>query len=272
MISEKKITRNPNVKIIIATHKKYRMPEDEMYLPLQVGAEGKTDLGYAKDNTGENISVLNSSFCELTGLYWAWKNLDADYIGLVHYRRHFGNRKKDSFSGILTYDQLLLMLEQYSIFVPRKRHYYIESLYTHYQHTHYAEHLNMTREIITEKYPDYATSYDKVIRHTYGYMFNMAIMRKEYFYAYCSWLFDILFELNRRIDTTGLSSYQKRFPGRVSEILFNVWLEEQMKMGVLKKSEVKELTYRHMEKVNWLVKGNAFISAKLFGVKYGGSF
>ena len=68
----------PSVQIIIATHKKYRMPDDEMYVPVQVGAEGKYDLGYTRDNTGDNISSLNPQFCELTGLYWAWKNLDAD--------------------------------------------------------------------------------------------------------------------------------------------------------------------------------------------------
>lgn len=92
-----------SVKIVVATHKKYKMPSDAMYIPLHVGAEGKKDsdgneldLGYIKDNTGENISILNPSFCELTGLYWAWKNLDSDYIGLVHYRRYFGTKKKES--------------------------------------------------------------------------------------------------------------------------------------------------------------------------------
>ena len=65
--------------IIIATHKKYQMPADKMYLPVHVGAEGKKDsdgkdldLGYVKDNTGDNISLKNPSFCELTGLYWAY--------------------------------------------------------------------------------------------------------------------------------------------------------------------------------------------------------
>ena len=83
-------------KVVIATHKKYKMPSDTMYIPLHVGAEGKKDekgnildLGYQKDNIGENISELNANFCELTGLYWAWKNLNYDYIGLVHYRRYF---------------------------------------------------------------------------------------------------------------------------------------------------------------------------------------
>ena len=83
-----------NIKIIVATHKEYQMPSDNIYLPLQVGAEGKKDLGYQKDNTGDNISKKNPFFCELTGLYWAWKNLDADYIGLAHYRIHFASKKK----------------------------------------------------------------------------------------------------------------------------------------------------------------------------------
>ena len=71
-----------NIKVIVATHKKYQMPKDEMYIPVQVGAEGKDDLGYQKDNEGENISLKNTFYCELTGLYWDWKNLNADYIGL----------------------------------------------------------------------------------------------------------------------------------------------------------------------------------------------
>ncbi len=127
------MTKNtPTVKIIVATHKKYEMPQDAMYLPLHVGAEGKTDqngnpldLGYQKDNTGENISNKNAAYCELTGLYWAWKNLDTDYTGLAHYRRHFGKKTKAPFEGVLTYNELRPMLEKYKIFVPKKRKYYI---------------------------------------------------------------------------------------------------------------------------------------------------
>ena len=85
---------NDNIKVIVATHKKYEMPNDKMYIPIHVGSEGKKELGYVKDNTGDNISDKNSYFCELTGLYWAWKNLDFDYLGLVHYRRHFCLKKK----------------------------------------------------------------------------------------------------------------------------------------------------------------------------------
>ena len=33
-----------NIKIIIATHKIYQMPQDPLYIPVQVGAEGKMIL------------------------------------------------------------------------------------------------------------------------------------------------------------------------------------------------------------------------------------
>lgn len=274
-----KIGYNLSVKVIVATHKKYRMPADQMYIPLHVGAEGKKDadggldLGYMKDNTGDNISNLNASFCELTGLYWAWKNLNADYIGLAHYRRHFGKRTgSDPWKHVLTYGDLKPYLGAVKLFVPKKRWYVIETLYSHYGHTHYPEQLDETREIIREKYPEYLGSYDRVLRRRYGYMFNMMIMKQDLLDEYCAWLFDILFELKRRMGTQELSAYQGRFYGRVSEIIFNVWLDYQIKTGSIKMEEVKELPYIHMEKIDWWKKGAAFLKAKYMDKKYEGSF
>ena len=93
-----------NIKIIVATHKKYKMPKDDIFLPLHVGNQGKESIGFICDNTGENISVKNPFWCELTGLYWAWKNLKCDYLGLVHYRRHFKGKTKtnDKFERIIS--------------------------------------------------------------------------------------------------------------------------------------------------------------------------
>ena len=263
-----------DIKIIIATHKKYEMPRDSIYLPLHVGAEGKGDLGYARDNTGENISSKNPSFCELTGLYWAWKNLDADYIGLVHYRRHFAGTKRGGspFERILTKGELQHMLSGCRIFVPEKRRYYIESLYSHYQHTHYEEHLNQTRELVAQMYSDYLPSYDRVMKRTYGYMFNMMIMERRLLNEYCTWLFDILFALEKRSSMSSLSAFQGRFYGRVSEIIFNVRLDYQLEHGRAKRSEVKELPVVYTEKVNWRKKILAFLKAKFFHKKYEGSF
>lgn len=46
-----------DIKFLVATHKKYWMPKDEVYLPIHVGKAGKHDLGYIGDNTGDNISI-----------------------------------------------------------------------------------------------------------------------------------------------------------------------------------------------------------------------
>lgn len=271
---------NNNVQIVVATHKKYRMPDDEMYLPLHVGAEGKVDdngkkldLGYVKDNTGDNISNLNASFCELTGLYWAWKNLNYEYIGIVHYRRHFGRKiSRDPWKCVLTYEDIKCDLGKVKIFVPQKRWYIIETLYSHYAHTHYANHLDETKNILQEKYPEYVNNYNRVIKHRYGYMFNMMIMERCLLNDYCSWLFDILFDLKEKIQLSDLSAFQSRCYGRVSEILLNVWLDHQLSNGRINLNEVKELPCIHMEKINWWKKGKAFLKAKYFGKKYEGSF
>lgn len=153
-----------DVKIIVATHKKYQMPEDSIYLPLQVGAEGKEKIeSFKQDNEGENISNKNPYFCELTGLYWAWKNLNNDYIGLAHYRRHFTMQKKlpkiedERFKYILNNKQVKEKLKDVDVILPAKRKYYIENLYSHYKHTMYIEPLDETRKIIQEKYPEYLT-------------------------------------------------------------------------------------------------------------------
>lgn len=262
-----------SVKIIVATHKKYRMPEDEMYIPLFVGAAGKEcDFGYQRDDTGDNISAKNPSFCELTGLYWAWKNLDVDYIGLVHYRRHFGTKRKNPFDGILTFDQLKVMLNKYQLFVPKKRNYYIETLYSHYAHTHYAKHLDIVKDILKQKHPEYVDSYDTVLSRNSGYMFNMCIMKQELLNDYCEWLFDILFSLEERLDDSGLSAFQRRLYGRVSEIIFNVWLEQKIREEIISKESIKELPYIYMEKINWIQKISSFLKAKFAGKKYEESF
>ena len=100
-----------NIKIIVATHKSFEMPQNkELYLPVHVGCQGKDDLGYQGDNTGENISQLNPYYCELTGLYWAWKNLDCDYLGLVHYRRYF-TKKTQFYKENLKIDEVILNQE-----------------------------------------------------------------------------------------------------------------------------------------------------------------
>lgn len=254
------------VTVIVAAHKPYAMPDDPLYLPLHVGAEGKEPFGFAGDNTGENISAKNPTFCELTGLYWAWKNVDADYIGLAHYRRHFGRKGRgEPISHVLTEAEAVRLLTGKDGILPGKRKYYIENLYSHYVHTMHPEPLDITGEIIREKYPAYADAFEGLKKRTSAHMFNMMILRKDHLDAYCTWLFDILFELERRVDATAYDAFHARFFGRVSELLLDVWLSRQ---GL----DVVEVPVIGMEKTNWFKKGGSFLMAKFFGKKYDKSF
>ena len=286
-LKDNNYSRKAKVWVVVATHKAFDMPSDKMYIPIHVGAEGKTDdkgnplvLGFQKDNTGDNISEKNDQFCELTGLYWAWKNLRADYIGLVHYRRHFKGFKKygrNPFDNVLKYRELKPVLENHSVIVPKKRKYYIETLEQHYAHNHHIVELNTARDILLEKYPEYADAYDKAIHRTWGYMFNMMILRSDLMDEYCTWLFDILFELCNRLDgssedSRNLTSFENRFPGRVSERLFNVWLEYQLETGRIEKKEIYEIPFMYMEKINIVNKGFTFLRAKFTGRKPQKSF
>ena len=261
-----------NIKVIVATHKEYQMPVDKMYLPVQVGAEGKKQIkNYTQDNTGENISKLNPYFCELTGLYWAWKNLKADYIGLVHYRRYFFNKNKhykteqEKFKNVLTLNETDEILNNTDIILPKKRKYYIENLYDHYKHTMYIEPLDETRKIIEEKYPDYLKEFDNLHKRTSAHMFNMLIIKKDILNDYCTWLFNILFELEKRIEKNDYDQFHSRFYGRISELLLDVYINT-------KKLQYKEITVMDMQNINWWKKGKSFLEAKFFERKYEKSF
>ncbi len=257
------------VVVLVAAHKAYRMPEDQMYLPVQVGACGKADIGFQRDDEGENISSLNPLFCELTGTYWAWKHLDAEYIGLVHYRRLFAGRGKGNpWQRALTYQEIEPCLGKIRVFVPGRRYYLIETLYSHYAHTHHAEHLDEVRKILLEKHPDMVPACDAVFRQRWGYMFNMMIMEKSLFHEYSEWLFGLLFELRTKVKEEGLSAFQLRYCGRVSEILFNIWLRYKLEKKEIAREEIRELPVICTERTNWLKKGGEFLKARLFGTKY----
>jgi hypothetical protein len=255
-----------NTKVIVAAHKPYDMPQDSMYLPVQVGAAGKAPIGFVRDDSGDHISSLNPWFCELTGMYWAWKNLDADAIGLAHYRRHFKGSHKDGLScGVLSSKEADHLLQKTGIILPKRRQYYIESLYSHYAHTHYARDLDETRKILEDIAPAYVPSFDRVMERTWGHMFNMMIMKRKYFDEYCSFLFPVLFALYERGGFEDYDPFQARLFGRISELLLDVWLD-------YKGYSYAEVPVAYMEKVPWVKKGIAFLQAKLFKKKYTGSF
>lgn len=252
-----------DIKILIATHRKYHMPMDDIYLPVRVGsALNEDDFGYQRDDEGDNISNHNPYLAELTALYWGWKNLNADFIGLAHYRRHFSCHKSNwKFDRVLTSGEAQKLCEKYDVIMPHKRKYYIETLASHYGHVHDIEHLELTREILRSKYPEYLNAFDKVMKRTSGHMFNMCIMKRDVLDKYCSWLFEVLFCLEDEIDAKGLSAFDKRLYARVGELLMDVWLEHNH-------IQYKEIGFVQIGDENWPKKIKGFLNAKFRGKKY----
>lgn len=263
----------PSICIAIAAHKPSQMPTDPAYMPLHVGKalHPEIDLGFQTDNTGDNISALNASYSELTGLYWLWKNCDADFKGLVHYRRYLASpdfRKrhiKNRFERIASGDEIRELLRKSDIILPRKRNYYIETMQSHYAHTLPEIHLVETRRILENRFLEYLPAFDHMMQSRSGHMFNMFIMSKEKLDEYCTWLFDILKELTERIDPSQYDAFNARFPGRVSELLLDVWLKTN---GY----PYEELPAVSTEPVDWWKKGTGFLMAKFAGKKYTKSF
>ena len=169
------------VKVLVAAHKNYKMPADPLYLPVFVGKEIHPDVNHTfqGDNTGDNISAKNPTYNELTAIYWGWKNLDVDAMGLVHYRRYLSLNHRKSLDSVLNEQQVQDLLKSADIILPPKRHYYIETNESHYLHAHHHEPFKIMRQVIAEKYPEYVPSFNKVMKRKWAHMFNMFIMKKE---------------------------------------------------------------------------------------------
>ena len=119
--------------------------------------------------------------------------------------------------------------------------------------------------MIEEKYIDYLPYFDKLHTRKSAHMFNMFIMKKEILNGYCEWLFDILFELEKRIDNSKYDNFHARFYGRISELLLDIYLEKN-------NITYKEISFVYMEKINIKEKVFGFLKAKFGGEKYGKSF
>ena len=224
-----------NTKIFVCTHKNFTPPDDSIYSPLHVGRAISSDLGFAGDDTGDSISEKNKSFCELTGLYWIWKNSDSDIVGLCHYRRYL---VKDEAFLTREYIEKTLTADGYDIIMPSSGWSPYETNEKHYQNIHFFKDYKCLREVLSEKYPEYLPAFDHFSKTNLVSLANIIITRKDIFDEYCTWLFDILFEVEKRTDLTGYDTFQFRLYGYLSERLLRIWLfmhnyrikEEQVKL------------------------------------------
>lgn len=232
-----------NTKILICCHKESPLPQSDIYLPIQVGkAISDVDLGIQGDDTGDNISYKNASYCELTGMYWAWKNLkNVDVIGLCHYRRYF-NFKRSSFLSNPSLDVSFHEIDSLDLSIPGSA---IDEVYDgktvvpNYLHLwqtlgqdYCCKHISddyrvMTRIIYETQHVHIVKAYDNIMKSNRLMPYNMFLMSWANFSNYCEWLFPLLSRIELEIDISNYNNVQKRIFGYMAERLFNVWLRAE---------------------------------------------
>lgn len=225
------------IKILSCFHKEFDKPKSDVIYPIHVGkANSNIELNIMRDDINKNISEKNKNYCELTAVYWAWKNVECDIIGLTHYRRYFDLNKSNyelriHNSSILKSDIFRsygskiedIISSGYDIIIPQKKVFDM-SVRDQYIKIHRREDIEILESIINRKYPEYMESYDYIMNKCNKLsLYNMFIMKKDEFDKYCEWLFDILFELESNVQISNCS-YQARIFGFISERLLNVYV------------------------------------------------
>lgn len=214
--------------VYIVSHKEFQPPIaiPNNYQTIFVGPRS-TELANKylglSDAFGDSIGELNDKFCELTAIYWIWKNVNTEYKGIVHYRRYFtdGPGAESAISEAKIFESL----NKCDYIVPEK-YWLLNEVGKHYASHHSSSDLDYVRESIAQLFPAYIESFDMCMKYRYVYPYNMLIARAGKFDEYCSWLFPILFETNSRIDYSDRSDYQTRAIGFLSERLLAVFLSK----------------------------------------------
>lgn len=245
------------IKIAVACHKPSELPNNPIYCPVQVGSAlaKKRMEGMLHDDEGDNISEKNPSYCELTAQYWAWKNLDADYLGLCHYRRFLtfaeGDFKRnernqicagfiDDYNkkrfGLEDEERMHEVIEQYDCVVGELES--IPKINTPHGkqktvYLHWAKHdrdlinvhdLDRMIEIVDERYPQYSKEMHAYLNGKVFLGYNVFVMKRALFDEMCSFEFDVLSRLERDVDMSHYSQMRTRIYGFMAEILYSVYV------------------------------------------------
>ena len=245
-----------NVKFLIAYHKPDILFDNEMLIPIHVGRAllrkraatdetAKKNLLFLEramigDDTGDNISDKNGCYNELTALYWAWKNYDQignpTHIGLMHYRRHFifkdlpntfnecNNAGANYLSRDLNFDRKTIegILRQYEFIAKKPAKF--ERVYDAYLANHRPENMAEAIAILKERFPEYAESCDRYMNGTDCYYLNMFVFPKDIFFRYCEYMFGILGEFEKRMDTSRMRFF-------ISEFLTGIFIQHLIDTG-----------------------------------------
>lgn len=198
-------------------------------IPIQVGA-ALTDKHLFKvlDSSGiDNISEKNRQYCELTGLYWAWRNDKSDFVGFCHYRRKF----------LLTDEQIRTVIDGDADVVVTYPILNFDSVRTQYGKDHVIEDWDVFMSVIENVAPTYLDAARQVQDGIYYYAYNMFIMKRDLFDDYCEFIFPILEECEKLIGQKE-DVYQNRYIGFLAERLLSIYLTKnrQLKIAIADKA------------------------------------
>lgn len=231
-----------DIKLFVCCHQPTQVPEHPLLVPIQVGAALADShfSGFLHDDTGDNISVKNRSYCELTAQYWAWKNIEADYYGFFHYRRYLypdikarlpyrvEREASPSLLDKLGYAEFEQLIRQHDIIVPKGENMFVP-VRKHYESApfHHSKDLELIEQIIRERHPEMVEAMETYLSGTVCYFGSIYIMRSEVFLDYCAWLFSILKEFDQSADTSGYTTQECRVDGYMAERLLGVYVTFQ---------------------------------------------
>lgn len=225
------------------------MPKASWVTPIQAGAAVHPRLQMIGDDTGDNISARNLLYSELTAYYWIYKNAprNTTAMGLCHYRRYFIKtryrhffeprsyyylpNKQKKLDRILTDQQftnLQALLTNHNVILPHPAFAMREKgkVYTvdeAYDLAHINSDWVLAKQIVLQKNAAYQASIDQLGKQTKMFFNNVMIAPWHIWDDYFEWLFDILFEVEKKITLPRLG-YQIRVFGFLAERLHNLYI------------------------------------------------
>lgn len=187
---------------------------------------------------GDNIDHLNPWYCELTALYYLWKNSTSSLVGLEHYRRFFASKNmKGNQNMRLGDEEAKEILKTHDIIMCNFRHKPYYSAYDWFVRDYGKEEdlmifvncLNDTEPYLGDKFISY-------LKRRELKQCNMFIAHKPVIDKYCEWIFPKLALYDR---AAGLTEANKRIDGYFSEHIFGLWAElAKLNVYVCKKVEM----------------------------------
>ena len=250
-----------DIKIFVSHYKKARIIENGIIRPMNVGAalHGELEgIPLRDDAHPDNISADNLSYCELTGIYYAWKHIEADYYGFCHYRRFFSFSKKKSTLTAnvenlakkspeqivkkygMDEENIRNTVEEYDVLMQKPYYIFITNrfMYT-LAPSGVTRDLDYCLEIIKRDYPHMYKIAKRYLHCPMSYTCNMFVMKKEIFNDYCEWLFDILGKFDKAIDTSSYKGAKSHVAAYLGERLTGIYWHY---LKSLKKYKLKTLS------------------------------